>query len=268
MFPNFSWTNYLFKNRPTTTLVNPLGSNNATFGIGGFSPFVASNMFTPGFGNGSFGISQGGNGGTLGQTPPYGFSTPPYSSMPTQQQQGQQIGTTGFATPPLGEESGFLRGRPGTERTTDTTGQSSLTAPPSNRSTGGRIPGYVLDEHGNPFSPTMYLSEEQIAERAEAKSLSYDSYVELYIEGAYFWNPKLGQYQFAGEYTSSGQQEDTRQWWEKEGFESEKKANQYYTDKKRAEKDARDRENPRKNGQFAKNKSVGVTTATSFLGTG
>jgi hypothetical protein len=57
-------------------------------------------------------------------------------------------------------------------------------------------------------------------------------------------------------------------WWQKEGFESEKKANQYYTEKKRAEKKAAEAENPRKNGQFQKGGSYGITTATSTLGSG
>jgi hypothetical protein len=189
--------------------------------------------------------------------------------MPQGGSGGQQTNTAGFTPPTIGDQSGFSSGRPGVPRGETTPGQAGMTEAPSQPGSGGRIPGYVLDERGKPFSPVMYLSTDMVAQAAESASMSYDTYVSTYLSDSYYWNPQLGQYQFSGTWQTGQQPTTSTSWWEQMGYATEKKANQAVTKRKQAQKEAEDRENPRKNGQFNnKKKGVGTTTATSTMGTG
>lgn len=117
---------------------------------------------------------------------------------------------------------------------------------------------YLTDENGNTVAQN--LTSFQAAQAGlSAEELRASGYT--WFAGQWVYNPSGG--------SGSGQGTGSNlTWWQKEGFDSEKKANQYYTDKKRAEKKRAEREDPKKNGQFKKKGAVGVTAATSIMGTG
>ena len=117
---------------------------------------------------------------------------------------------------------------------------------------------FLYDQNGSPIASTI-TNFQATAGGLSSEELKASGYTQF--GGTWIYNPEGGVQQA----------QNNLPWWQKEGFESEKKANQYYTKKKRAEKKYAEANDPRKNRrkrEKAKMGSGGVTTATSFMGTG
>jgi hypothetical protein len=118
---------------------------------------------------------------------------------------------------------------------------------------------FLYDTNGNPIASTLTNFQAQQS-GLSPEDLQASGYTQF--GGTWVYNPVGG--------AAAQQQQNNLPWWQASGFESEKKANQYYNEKKRRERDAAKKKNPnRPNWNKKKGESGGgVTTATSFMGTG
>lgn len=116
---------------------------------------------------------------------------------------------------------------------------------------------FLYDQNGSPIASTI-TNFQATAGGLSPEDLQASGYVQF--GGTWVYNPEGGVQQA----------QNNLPWWQQSGFESEKKANQYYTEQKRRERDANKKRNPnRPNWNKKKGESGGgVTTATSFMGTG
>jgi hypothetical protein len=287
------------------TGIAPSRAGTAAFGLG--QGFQGGGPGSGGAGMGTFGQANlptlsgttelpttnfgGGGKGGVGQN---AFSQQPtYSSWnPHGDKQHNPYSGAGTLAPPTttppsfgesgltAEQQGFEKGRtappkpvyalPGPNGTTityssftDANGNAAFTTD-LNDPNAFAFTATFTDEAGNSFDAQSFIGADEIAYNAAQMGVSTEEYINDMMGYGYQMNGN--NLQWAGGMGTAGGQSEEHPWWY--GFESEKKANQYYTDKKRAQKKAEDRENPRKNGQFQKGGSYGITTATSNLGSG
>lgn len=305
MFPTFDWQSVLQGLVPQLTPVLP--QQPATF-INPVAPPktqmsvrpTATLGFTPpapqvNVGTAAFGTSQGLFGTKPKQTQgatfaPQSTLPPPNSGTPKTQpglkpaQAPKATQSTATQQPFLGETAREAQ-KPGTfgipgfnlpttgagfefDYAVDSNGYAAIVSPD-----GYVQPITATDTSGNEFQPIAYMSQQEAAFRAAELGVTLEEYQADLLSNGYT-TTNDGGFGWAGgpgNVLPSG--ETSAPWWQ--GFESERAANKYYTEKNRYEKEMRNRQRDAararirsKSNQGGGSGEGGLTSATSILGTG